>query len=143
MSPRAINWACRQSRLNSNHALVLRTLAELYNDKRRCAWPSIETIASRSNCIGASTARRILKQLERLGLITIIKRRNLETGRYHNAYALNFSRRVERPADVPWHRWWRAEAQQYWESTNRMEGETKAGFARRTIARSPLFGGKA
>jgi hypothetical protein len=136
MSDRAMNWLSNILRLNSPHALVLKTLCYRHNSKRGAAWPGIPRIARESNGIGESTARRCIKDLEALGLISVFK--IVINGHAHNAYRMNFGRIISRPRGVPWAKWLREEAQQQ-SLKNKQPGESKAAYADRLVRLSGIM----
>ena len=71
-----------------SEAIVLRELAEYYNDAKGAAWPSIEMLAERCNGISQRTIRRSLVSLTSQGLITRSQR---GTKNQPSVYVLNLN----------------------------------------------------
>ena len=74
MSNKARDWARSVETSTWSEAIVLRELAEYYNDEKASAWPSIETLHGGCNGISQRTIRRSLTALVSQGLITRIQR---------------------------------------------------------------------
>ena len=72
MSNSAINAVWTETTTKGSERLVLLSLADMANDQLQC-WPSIETIAKRAN-LDRRYVIRILKKLEKLGLIQRVHR---------------------------------------------------------------------
>ncbi|MBU2708950.1 helix-turn-helix domain-containing protein [Zooshikella marina] len=68
MSIQAMTWAFSLQQLDPHKKIVLLSLADNANDEGYC-WPSMDTIAKKSS-MSKSTARRHIKSLETLGLLT-------------------------------------------------------------------------
>jgi hypothetical protein len=103
VSIRASNWAWETGRalgLNQGQLLVLVRVAD-HADNDGCCWPGTEGIADYT-CMGESSVRRILGQLEKLGLLHRDRRkpkhgrgRGYDAITLHLDQALNLSGRAE------------------------------------------------
>lgn len=69
--------------INSNEFRIYTYLLSLYNQEKKCAYPSLETISEKLN-ISLSTVKRAIKHLAELGYISIEKKK-AQIGN-HNIY---------------------------------------------------------
>jgi DNA-binding transcriptional MocR family regulator len=70
LSFEAYRWAKTWNGLLSNQKFVLVMLADHYNDEKRCAWPSTQTLADETG-MSRRTVIRCIEVLERVGLIEV------------------------------------------------------------------------
>ena len=70
MSNKARDYARSVDLRTASEGIVLRELAEYYNDEKGAAWPSIERLAAGCNGISEKTVRSALVSLEKIGHIT-------------------------------------------------------------------------
>ena len=69
--------------INSNEFRIYTYLLSLYNNEKKCAYPSLETISTKLN-ISLSTVKRAIKHLAELGYISVEKKK-AQIGN-HNIY---------------------------------------------------------
>ena len=69
MSFEWFRWAMSQRNLRPPEKAVLVCIANYYNDKDGCAWPSQETIA-KDTCYNRATVHRACKTLNEKGLLS-------------------------------------------------------------------------
>lgn len=67
--------------ITSNEFRIYTYLLSLYNENKKCAYPSIETISNRLN-ISVATVKRSIKKLVELGYMIIEKKKSV-TGNYN------------------------------------------------------------
>lgn len=89
MSNKARDWARLVSGLTPSETIVLRELAEYYNDQKGEAWPSIDKLHEGCGGINEKTIRRALANLISQGHITRTQR---GTRHQPSVYSLNFDR---------------------------------------------------
>ena len=89
LSNKARDWARFVEGLTLSESLVLRELAEYYNEAKGAAWPSIAMIQKGCNNINEKTVRRALTSLISQGHITRTQR---GTRHQPSVYSLAFNR---------------------------------------------------
>ena len=92
MSVRSTNCAWSLEEVMGSEALVLLALADQANDEGFC-WPSQQKLAPKARQ-SVSTLRRSLRSLEKMGLLTTIKRSSTR-GRRSNLYLLHIGARPD------------------------------------------------
>jgi len=93
------SWACRFP----SHKAVLNVLADRFNDKYRCAWPSVPTMAANTG-IASRTVQRAVRELEHDGFVIVVPmvRRGTRIN-VANLYRLPFF--TEDAAVIPYPEW--------------------------------------
>ena len=90
-----MSWVFSLSQLEPCKKMVLMSLADNANDEGYC-WPSIDTISYKSS-VSVSSARRHLKALEELGLITKQQRIKESGASNTNGYYLHIGNTIKQP----------------------------------------------
>lgn len=99
MSNKARDWARFVEGLTLSEAMVLRELAEYYNDQKGEAWPSIEKLREGCSGINEKTVRRALASLDiKHNLITRTQR---GTHYRPSKYTLHFKPDIDEISDGP------------------------------------------
>lgn len=92
MSIKAMNWVWQDVRVEGGLKLILLAIADNADDNG-VAWPSLQTIASKAE-VSLSTAKRKVKQLETLGLMSVT-RRTVGYNNSSNKYRLNVDQKFD------------------------------------------------